>query len=522
LGASASDHAPSPPGNFLGSRGSASSARLTLAALLVAASAYVGIALTTLFLVDLYFRRTVEELMNSWLQSEAVAIQEGNLLTSVAKNHRVLLSSRFITGVSLVEDRGGGRAPRTLADFGAAPTFADAGNLVAAPGRIASERVGLFRYVGSYRFPERPEIIVTFEARPASATTMLGVALGLIGVMLAATFWVVAWIRGREGALRVRLVVDALHDLAHDRPPGALLARECPELLGQWSAMKDELLRLRAEATRLERDAAVARTVQMLVHDVRKPFSIIQIGLDQIAKIHVDPARAAERAARTREAVGEAFEHVNGLLADVLEASRPDATPTRQAASLRSMVDAALAQVFRYRKAADIRLVYDLRHGSRVSVDPVKVLRVFVNIIDNARQAMRGRGVIAVSTREEERGGGRKVVVSIKNSGSFICPEDRASLFEAFFTKGKAGGTGLGLAIAKKVVASHGGEIWCESTEGDGTEFFFTLPACDSRDEERLDPPSSSAEIRSRFEASLHVGGQASPPARDGAGFSKL
>jgi hypothetical protein len=178
------------------------------------------------------------------------------------------------------------------------------------------------------------------------------------------------------------------------------------------------------------------------------------------------------------------------------------------------MVDAALAQVFRYRKAADVRLVYDLRHGSKVSVDPVKVLRVFVNIIDNARQAMRGRGVIAVSTREEERGGGRMVVVSIKNSGSFIRPEDRASLFEAFFTKGKAGGTGLGLAIAKKVVASHGGEIWCESTEGDGTEFFFSLPACGSPDEERLDPPSSSAEIRSRFEASLGEGGQTAPPGR--------
>jgi hypothetical protein len=91
--------------------------------------------------------------MNSWLQSEAVEIQEGNLLTAVAKNHRVLLSSRFITGVSLVEDPGGSRAPHTLADFGAAPTFADAESLVIAPGKIASERVGLFRYVGSYRFP---------------------------------------------------------------------------------------------------------------------------------------------------------------------------------------------------------------------------------------------------------------------------------------------------------------------------------------------------------------------------------
>lgn len=295
-----------------------------------------------------------------------------------------------------------------------------------------------------------------------------------------------------------------------------------PELLGHWSAMKGEVLRLRDEATRLERDAAVARTVQMLVHDVRKPFSIIQIGLDQIARIQGDPARAAQLAARTREAVGEAFAHVNGLLADVLEASRPDGTPIRQAASLRSMVDAALAQVFRYKKGAEIRLVYDLRHGSKVSVDPVKVLRVLVNIIDNARQAMRGRGVITVSTREEERAGGRQVLVAIKNSGSFIRPEDRASLFEAFFTKGKAGGTGLGLAIAKKVVASHGGEIWCESTEGEGTEFFFTLPACDSPDEERLDPPSSSAEIRSRFEASLGEEGPAAPLGRDGPSRAEL
>ena len=84
---------------------------------------------------------------------------------------------------------------------------------------------------------------------------------------------------------------------------------------------------------------------------------------------------------------------------------------------------------------------------------------------------------MTISSSEEHAGSRRWLRIRIHNTGSFIPPEKRQRIFEAFFTEGKRQGTGLGLAIAQKVIVSHGGQILCESHEAEGTSFIFTVPA---------------------------------------------
>ena len=102
--------------------------------------------------------------------------------------------------------------------------------------------------------------------------------------------------------------------------------------------------------------------------------------------------------------------------------------------------------------------------------------QVWTNLIDNAVDAMDGRGTLTIRAESEATAEGVGVRVTIADSGSGIPPEIRARLFEPFYTTKEPGkGTGLGLHISHGVVARHGGRIEVDSAPGD-TRFTVTLP----------------------------------------------
>jgi signal transduction histidine kinase len=98
---------------------------------------------------------------------------------------------------------------------------------------------------------------------------------------------------------------------------------------------------------------------------------------------------------------------------------------------------------------------------------------VFLNLINNAAQAMDGKGQIRITTQLRDD----KVEVSVRDNGSGMDEETRAHIFEPFFTTKAVGkGTGLGLSIVFKIIEDHGGSIDVQSTLGEGTEFIVRLP----------------------------------------------
>ena len=73
------------------------------------------------------------------------------------------------------------------------------------------------------------------------------------------------------------------------------------------------------------------------------------------------------------------------------------------------------------------------------------------------------------------------MIVEVRDTGYGISERDLPRIFERFYkadrSRGRTGGTGLGLSIARHLVESHGGVIWAESVEGQGSMFRFTVPA---------------------------------------------
>ncbi len=114
-----------------------------------------------------------------------------------------------------------------------------------------------------------------------------------------------------------------------------------------------------------------------------------------------------------------------------------------------------------------------------VHADPARISQVIVNLISNAVR-FTADGVITMSAKKK-RG---KILVCVSDTGVGITADRLPHVFERYGKKQKSGGgqdtgTGLGLYICKHIVEQHGGEIWLESEEGNGTSVFFTLPVAE-------------------------------------------
>lgn len=108
-----------------------------------------------------------------------------------------------------------------------------------------------------------------------------------------------------------------------------------------------------------------------------------------------------------------------------------------------------------------------------IECNPSQLNQVFLNLINNAADAMEGKGTITVASAHD----GDWVKVRVTDTGPGIPDEVMPHLFELYFTTKPSGeGTGLGLAIARDIVRAHGGDITVETFAGSGTTFTVSLP----------------------------------------------
>lgn len=114
-----------------------------------------------------------------------------------------------------------------------------------------------------------------------------------------------------------------------------------------------------------------------------------------------------------------------------------------------------------------------------LDVDRKQMEQLFLNLMNNAVDAMPGGGTVLIRARqaEESTPGGLWWELQVRDSGQGIPPELLGQVFRPMFTtKPEGKGTGLGLSICREIVRGHGGEIRIESAEGKGTCVVFTLP----------------------------------------------
>ncbi len=122
-----------------------------------------------------------------------------------------------------------------------------------------------------------------------------------------------------------------------------------------------------------------------------------------------------------------------------------------------------------------------------IECSPSQLNQVFLNLFNNAAQAIEGEGKLYIHTAPGPRG----IAIRILDTGSGMSDDVRARIFEPFFTTKPVGkGTGLGLSIVFRIIEDHGGHIDVRSTPGKGSEFAIHLPLKQAR----TDASATSAE----------------------------
>ena len=227
--------------------------------------------------------------------------------------------------------------------------------------------------------------------------------------------------------------------------------------------------RLQEQLRHADRLATIGQLAAGVAHELNEPIGNI-LGFAQLAKKYPALPRQVEQ---DIEKILAASLNARDVIRKMLMFAR-QTPPQKRRVDLNQMVEEGLS-FFEARCAKEgIRMVRRLDPGlPPISVDPVQMNQVLVNLVLNGIQAMPEGGWLTVETH----GGEDSISVVIEDTGVGMSEEIRKQIFTPFFTTKDVGqGTGLGLPVVHGIVTGHGGTIHVESQVGRGTRFVVQLP----------------------------------------------
>ncbi|MBN1318233.1 MAG: PAS domain-containing sensor histidine kinase, partial [Anaerolineales bacterium] len=219
-------------------------------------------------------------------------------------------------------------------------------------------------------------------------------------------------------------------------------------------------------------------------HELRTPLASLRALVETLQDGALDDPPAARHFLSLMENETDALAQ---MVEELLELSRIESgrVPLRLAPTpVAELINQPVERLRQQAQRADLALSIDLAPDlPPVLADPERAGQIVTNLVHNAIKFTRGDGQIKVSAyaRDDE------VVIEVRDTGIGIPDNDLSRIFERFYKADHArssGGTGLGLAIARHLVEGHGGRIWAESVEGQGSVFYFTLRSVESHSQE--------------------------------------
>jgi signal transduction histidine kinase len=209
-----------------------------------------------------------------------------------------------------------------------------------------------------------------------------------------------------------------------------------------------------------------------IAHEIRNPLTVLKLLFGTLQLDYADDDPRATDARVIREKIDE----LEGIVSRVLSLAK---TPTNRHSreNVAELIDDALLLIRLKLRQSKIKLDYQRPSVPfTVEVHKGQLQQVLLNLLLNATQAMPTGGRISLELRPEPSPeGGEQICIDVSDTGPGIPPELSERIFESFLSS-RADGTGLGLAIAKRILASHHGDILLHQTSPAGTTMRIVLP----------------------------------------------
>ncbi len=244
--------------------------------------------------------------------------------------------------------------------------------------------------------------------------------------------------------------------------------------------------------------AAVGELAAGVAHEINNPLTTI-IGLTSLlADSSVESSE--EEWHEDLQMIHAESRRARDIVRNLLDFARAD-TPKRQPVNLNQLIEETVSLIHTKSYSQRVTIQKTLQSLPEMLLDLNQMKQVFVNLLNNALQAMHDNGsrpaILTITTRyTPPTSPGRTtslrerteayVSCEISDTGSGIQPEHLDKIFDPFFTTKEVGqGTGLGLSISYGIIEKHGGEIVATSTPGQGATFTLTLPVTSASDDNR-------------------------------------
>jgi signal transduction histidine kinase len=252
---------------------------------------------------------------------------------------------------------------------------------------------------------------------------------------------------------------------------GIIISDTDRRLRQQYVELQETHQRL-AQAAKL---ASIGQLAGGMAHEINNPITSILSLASHLAKKENAP-KLAPRQSKSLEVIAQQAERVSKIVGNLLTFARESHLELSRV-EVGELLDTAITLVqYRLRDNAIVLRREITGNLPMILGDAGRLTEVFINVLNNAADAMPRGGTLIVRARPKSATDGG-VRVEVKDTGSGIPSEHLARVFDPFFTTKDPGrGTGLGLSISHGIIKDHGGEIWAESQPGAGATLVITLP----------------------------------------------
>jgi signal transduction histidine kinase len=241
---------------------------------------------------------------------------------------------------------------------------------------------------------------------------------------------------------------------------------------------RERLRQVQADLAHINRVTSMGELTASLAHEIKQPISAAVTNaktcLRWLGREVPDIPEAREAALRTVKDVKLAADIISSITL-LFKKDPPQGQLVDVNELIREMIVLLRSEASRYSISIHGDLGSDL---PKITADRVQLQQVLMNLMLNGIDAMKDTsigGELTIRSQQNENG---QLLVSVKDTGTGLQPEQADRIFNAFFTT-KPQGTGMGLPISRSIIESHGGRLWATPHSGRGAIFEFTLPSKD-------------------------------------------